>query len=224
MEGNSNLNQPVLDRKPSKRKLPQKVRKGKPTFQLVDEDDEAQQESIPQEEGDDPDLELAKKMSLEAHQEKGEGEGDDADMERAIKLTVRGPSSIVISKGTSPKGQDCSLEKPTRGVFKSTQRDRIDGFSFKIQCLYITSHELPLSSALILDIDLCRAHDLRGNGIIMEYLVNISKRRAFWSLNEDILKINDSDYQYVVSIKEDTAYLCLHLPKTTKETSSIRRI
>ncbi|GJU77380.1 hypothetical protein Tco_1274450, partial [Tanacetum coccineum] len=25
--------------------------------------------------------------------------------------------------------------------------------------------------------------------IIMEYLVNISKRRAFWSLNEDILKI-----------------------------------
>ncbi|GJW35366.1 hypothetical protein Tco_0058286 [Tanacetum coccineum] len=36
----------------------------------------------PQEkEGDDPDLELAKKMSLEAHQEKGEGEGDVADME-----------------------------------------------------------------------------------------------------------------------------------------------
>ncbi|GJS22928.1 retrovirus-related pol polyprotein from transposon TNT 1-94 [Tanacetum coccineum] len=60
--------------------------------------------------------------------------------------------------------------------------------------------------------------------IITEYLVNISKRRAFWSLNEDILKINDSDYQYAVSIKEDTAYPCLHSPKTTKETSSIRRI
>ncbi|GKD44391.1 mitochondrial proton/calcium exchanger protein-like protein isoform X1, partial [Tanacetum coccineum] len=42
-----------------------------------------------------------------------------------------------------------------------------------------------------------------------------------WSLNEDILKINDSDYQYAVSIKENTAYLCLHSPKTTKETSSI---
>ncbi|GKB77159.1 retrovirus-related pol polyprotein from transposon TNT 1-94, partial [Tanacetum coccineum] len=27
------------------------------------------------------------------------------------------------------------------------------------------------------------------SGLIMEYLVNISKRRAFWSLNEDILKI-----------------------------------
>ncbi|GJY81309.1 hypothetical protein Tco_0494060, partial [Tanacetum coccineum] len=79
---------PAPTKKPSKHKLPQKVRKGKPTFQLVDEDDEAQQESIPQEEGDDPDLELAKKMSLEAHQEKGEGEGDDADMERAIKLSL----------------------------------------------------------------------------------------------------------------------------------------
>ncbi|GJX50980.1 retrotransposon ORF1 [Tanacetum coccineum] len=66
--------------------------------------------------------------------------------------------------------------------------------------------------------------DSTGRRLIMEYLVNISKRRAFWSLNEDILKINDSDYQYAVSIKEDTAYLCLHSPKTTKETSSIRRI
>ncbi|GKE09958.1 hypothetical protein Tco_1413509 [Tanacetum coccineum] len=60
--------------------------------------------------------------------------------------------------------------------------------------------------------------------IIMEYLVNISKRRAFWSLNEDILKISDSDYQYAVSIKEDTAYPFLHSPKSTKGRSSIRHI
>ncbi|GJT16922.1 hypothetical protein Tco_0875628 [Tanacetum coccineum] len=39
---------PPPSKKPSKHKLPQKVRKGKPTFRLVDEDDEAQQESIPQ--------------------------------------------------------------------------------------------------------------------------------------------------------------------------------
>ncbi|GJU09918.1 hypothetical protein Tco_1132314 [Tanacetum coccineum] len=32
-------------------------------------------------ESDDHDLELAKKMSLDAHQEKGEGEGADADIE-----------------------------------------------------------------------------------------------------------------------------------------------
>ncbi|GJW22424.1 hypothetical protein Tco_0033046 [Tanacetum coccineum] len=63
-----------------------------------------------------------------------------------------------------------------------------------------------------------------SGGVITEDLVNISKRHAFWSLKEDILKINDSDNQYSVSIKEDTAYPCLHSPKTTKETSSIRRI
>ncbi|GJT32899.1 hypothetical protein Tco_0923318 [Tanacetum coccineum] len=90
---------PAPTKKPSKRKLPQKVRKGKPTFQLVDEDDEAQQESAPQEEGDDPDLELAKQMSLEAHQEKGEG--DDADMERAIKLSL---DPAFLPHGRAPVG------------------------------------------------------------------------------------------------------------------------
>ncbi|GJZ08847.1 retrovirus-related pol polyprotein from transposon TNT 1-94 [Tanacetum coccineum] len=35
-----------------------------------------------------------------------------------------------------------------------------------------------------------------------ENLVKVNKRHAFWSLNEDILKINDSDYQYAVSIKK----------------------
>ncbi|GJS34586.1 hypothetical protein Tco_0532968 [Tanacetum coccineum] len=92
---------PPPTKKPSKRKLPQKVRKGKPSFQLVDEDDEAQQESIPQEEGNDPDLERAKKMSLEAHQEKGEGEGDDADLERAIKLSL---DPAFLPQGRAPVG------------------------------------------------------------------------------------------------------------------------
>ncbi|GJQ96463.1 hypothetical protein Tco_0007602 [Tanacetum coccineum] len=84
-----------------KRKPPQKVRKGKPSFQLVDEDDEAQQEPVPQGEGDDPDLELAKKMSLDAHQEKGEGEGADADIERAIKVSLD-PS--FLPQGHAPVG------------------------------------------------------------------------------------------------------------------------
>ncbi|GJX51138.1 retrovirus-related pol polyprotein from transposon TNT 1-94 [Tanacetum coccineum] len=42
--------------------------------------------------------------------------------------------------------------------------------------------------------------------IIMEYLVNISKRRAFWSLNEEFLEDYYSEDQYAVSIKEDTVY------------------
>ncbi|GKC39945.1 hypothetical protein Tco_1052329, partial [Tanacetum coccineum] len=55
---------PAPTKKPSKRKLPQKTRKGKPSFQLVDEEEgEAHQQPEPQGEGDDPDLELAKKMS-----------------------------------------------------------------------------------------------------------------------------------------------------------------
>ncbi|GJR60401.1 hypothetical protein Tco_1502563 [Tanacetum coccineum] len=85
---------PPPTKKPSKRKLPQKVRKGKPTFQLVDEDDEAQQD-------DDPDLDRAKKMSLEALQEKGEGEGDDADLERAIKLSL---DPAFLPQGRAPVG------------------------------------------------------------------------------------------------------------------------
>ncbi|GJV23768.1 hypothetical protein Tco_1376463 [Tanacetum coccineum] len=92
---------PPPSKKPSKRKLPQKVRKGKPTFRLVDEDDEAQQESIPHEEGNDPELELAKKLSLETPQEKGEGEGDDADLERAIKLSL---DPAFLPQGQAPVG------------------------------------------------------------------------------------------------------------------------
>ncbi|GKA80555.1 hypothetical protein Tco_0787247 [Tanacetum coccineum] len=92
---------PPPTKKPSKRKLPQKVRKGNPTFQLVDEEDEAQQKPIPQEEGNDPDLELAKKLSLETHQEKGEGEGDDANLERAIKLSL---DPAFLPQGRAPVG------------------------------------------------------------------------------------------------------------------------
>ncbi|GJZ73405.1 hypothetical protein Tco_0637551 [Tanacetum coccineum] len=88
-------------KKPSKHKPPQKVRKGKLSFQLVDEDDEAQQEPVPQGEGDDPALELAKKISLDAHQEKGEGEGADADIKRAIKLSL---DLSFLPQGQAPVG------------------------------------------------------------------------------------------------------------------------
>ncbi|GJR94058.1 retrovirus-related pol polyprotein from transposon TNT 1-94 [Tanacetum coccineum] len=47
------------------------------------------------------DLELAKKMSLEAHQEKGEGEGDDTDMEQAIKLSL---DPAFLPQGQAPVG------------------------------------------------------------------------------------------------------------------------
>ncbi|GKB03337.1 hypothetical protein Tco_0831426, partial [Tanacetum coccineum] len=72
------------------------------TKQITRQYEEPKEEkSIPQEEDDDPDLELAKKMSLEAHQEKGEGEGDDADMERAIKLSL---DPAFLPQGRAPVG------------------------------------------------------------------------------------------------------------------------
>ncbi|GKF09910.1 hypothetical protein Tco_0044134, partial [Tanacetum coccineum] len=102
---------PALTKKPSKHKLPQKVRKGKSTFQLVDEDDEAQQESVSQEEGDDPDLELAKKMSLEAHQEKGEGE-------------VGKGKAIVTEEQVAHSLIDLSKKKRTTDQFILVRRDQ----------------------------------------------------------------------------------------------------
>ncbi|GJU61724.1 hypothetical protein Tco_1243559 [Tanacetum coccineum] len=76
------------------------VPKGKAYFPTCDEE-RSTKESAPQEEGDDPDLELAKQMSLEAHQEKREGEGDDADMERAIKLSL---DPAFLPQGRAPVG------------------------------------------------------------------------------------------------------------------------
>ncbi|GKA59650.1 hypothetical protein Tco_0758963 [Tanacetum coccineum] len=60
-----------------------------------------QQESIPSKRDDDPDLELAKKLSLETPQEKGEGEGDDADLEQAIKLSL---DPAFLPQGRAPVG------------------------------------------------------------------------------------------------------------------------
>ncbi|GJV02763.1 hypothetical protein Tco_1336332 [Tanacetum coccineum] len=77
------------------------VKQSKPAPPPTKKPSKPQQESIPQEEGDDPDLELAKKMSLEAHQEKGKIEGDDADMERAIKLSL---DPAFLPQGRAPVG------------------------------------------------------------------------------------------------------------------------
>ncbi|GKA67161.1 retrovirus-related pol polyprotein from transposon TNT 1-94 [Tanacetum coccineum] len=54
---------------------------------------------ISKQEDDDPDLDLAKKLSLEAHQEKGEEEGNDADLERAIKLSL---DPTFLPQGRAP--------------------------------------------------------------------------------------------------------------------------
>ncbi|GJR07675.1 hypothetical protein Tco_0790327 [Tanacetum coccineum] len=57
-----------------------KDRKGNPFFQLADEDDEASTRIYSSEEEMNLILERAKRLSLEALQEKREGEGDEADL------------------------------------------------------------------------------------------------------------------------------------------------
>ncbi|GJV85951.1 hypothetical protein Tco_1525849, partial [Tanacetum coccineum] len=67
---------------------------------------------------------------------------------------------------------------------------------------------------------------------IMEYLVKVSKKARILELKRRNMKKTDSDIQYAVSIKEDTAYLCLHFTKdhegnkinTPHQENPIRRI
>ncbi|GJX26570.1 ribonuclease H-like domain-containing protein [Tanacetum coccineum] len=61
-------------------------------------------------------------------------------------------------------------------------------------------------------------------GIIMENLVKDSKKARILELKQRYFEDYCSEDQYPVSIKEDTAYLCLHSPKTTNEQDPIRRI
>ncbi|GJS35562.1 hypothetical protein Tco_0533944 [Tanacetum coccineum] len=58
--------------------------------------------------------------------------------------------------------------------------------------------------------------------VIMEYLVKIDQKARILELKRRYFEDYYSDNQYTVSIKEDTAYLCLHSQKTTKETRPIR--
>ncbi|GJU54736.1 hypothetical protein Tco_1228450 [Tanacetum coccineum] len=49
-------------------------------------------------------------------------------------VLLKGLSPIVISKGTSPRGQKCSPEKPKSGTFESTLSDLMECFNFRKQC------------------------------------------------------------------------------------------
>ncbi|GJT87491.1 hypothetical protein Tco_1069208 [Tanacetum coccineum] len=80
--------------------------------------DEAQQESIPQRKDDDPDLDLAKKLSLEAHQEKGEEEGNDADLERA--LSNLDPPFCHQEKSKAREESDSTIPDPSHQTVTST--------------------------------------------------------------------------------------------------------
>ncbi|GJV39451.1 ribonuclease H-like domain-containing protein [Tanacetum coccineum] len=56
--------------------------------------------------------------------------------------------------------------------------------------------------------------------LIMEYLVNISKKAHILELKTKTFEDYYSDIQYAVSIKEDMTYLCMHFTKDHKGTRS----
>ncbi|GKD58079.1 hypothetical protein Tco_1295588 [Tanacetum coccineum] len=101
----------VSIKKPSKITPSRKVRKGKPS--LVDEEDEAQQEPEPQGEGDDPALELAKKLSLDAHQEKGEGE--ESGTEATAPKVDKEQGEVASTTVTSGVGISVRTENQAKG-------------------------------------------------------------------------------------------------------------
>ncbi|GJY83635.1 hypothetical protein Tco_0497011 [Tanacetum coccineum] len=136
------------------------------------------------------------------------------DQGRFFTWMISCMTRLMEASGQTFQAFDGTFWGSSPAAFQRRTRQRTDGASTSIaqQDPQQPDHESPYP------------YLLTKTGIITEYLVNISKRRTFWSLNKDILKTNDSDNQYAVSIKEDMAYSGLHSPKTTKETSSIRRI
>ncbi|GKA33405.1 hypothetical protein Tco_0719834 [Tanacetum coccineum] len=63
-------------------------------------------------------------------------------------------------------------------------------------------------------------YERNANLVIIEYLVKISKKARILELKQRYCLSRIHQGRYLVSIKEDTAYLCLHSPKTIKETRS----
>ncbi|GJY87158.1 hypothetical protein Tco_0501786 [Tanacetum coccineum] len=139
---------------------------------------------------------------------------------------IRGPYANYYSNVQDEEEQKdkerCELfDDPAQepSIYKIRRFEMIK-YSFGQEEEYAAIKEYEYNDSTRTNEDTCRAYqEIFRNmkegcnyGVLDEY----SKRRAFWSLNEDILKINDSDNQYAVSIKEDTAYPCLHSPKDHK--------
>nr|GEY75060.1 hypothetical protein [Tanacetum cinerariifolium] len=90
-----------------------KVRKGKPSLKLVDEEEEVQHEPEPQDEETDADLELALKTSLDFSQPQGQVKDKAADLERALKMSLdsiqaqsqRPVRGVAIRKGVTEEIQ-----------------------------------------------------------------------------------------------------------------------
>ncbi|GJY95097.1 hypothetical protein Tco_0511458 [Tanacetum coccineum] len=104
--------------------------------------------------------------SLDAEQDRGNINKTQS------KATLNEPSSLGTSSGSGPMRQE-------------TMRDTIAQTRFENVCKTSNDSLLAGVNIPLSDEDSLKLKEL----LIMEYLVNISKRHAFWSLNKVILKI-----------------------------------
>ncbi|GJT96424.1 hypothetical protein Tco_1091942 [Tanacetum coccineum] len=100
-------------------------------------------------------------------------------------------------------------------------------YSFNDDEEYVAVKEDEYDDLIMTRRDACQAYQeifwIMGEGW-MVVCESLAKGEHSGAQMKDILKINCLKDNTAISIKEDTAYPCLHSPKTTKETRSILRI
>ncbi|GJV02056.1 hypothetical protein Tco_1335625 [Tanacetum coccineum] len=116
----------LLDKETCQATLPQKLERKRPSFHLCDRSDEAQQESLPQGEGNDPDLGNGQKLSWETHQEKEEKKGEYPVSEQRHKLheVVGKGKAVVTEEQVAHSLIDLSKKKRTTDQFILVRRDQ----------------------------------------------------------------------------------------------------
>ncbi|GJX12212.1 retrovirus-related pol polyprotein from transposon TNT 1-94 [Tanacetum coccineum] len=112
------------------------------------------------------------------------------------------PDDLKLDTGNDNDTID--IEQPSRDMSVKPLPDLIKtdvgAYAHESNKLLETSHDT--SNKFFKTETLIKELNVNIMALIEEYLVKVNKRRAFWSLNQDILKTYDSEDQYAVSIKK----------------------
>ncbi|GJZ69053.1 hypothetical protein Tco_0632603 [Tanacetum coccineum] len=138
------------------------------------------------------------------------------ELEKAVKELKQADHSTTIL---------ASIRSQVPSVVKEYLGSRLPGAFQKV----LRSHTEELKKELSKRRDYKDVIEESVHANVINEVKNFIPKFLPHAVKEALEKIPPSlDYyfedQYVISIKEDTAYPCLHLPKTTKERRSIRRI
>ncbi|GJZ04046.1 hypothetical protein Tco_0537321 [Tanacetum coccineum] len=118
----------------------------------------------------------------------------------------------------TPKGRGCG--KGVKEKQGSSVHDPVDMFEASCGNINdVNTDNVNMETPL----ELNKGDDVNPNDNV-ELMTSNNQKAHIMELKRRYFKDYYSDYQYAVSIEKDTAYKCMHSPKTTKGTSSIRRI